>query len=116
MTGALLLLAAMIVGCHGQSNRLPLSGTVTDRDGEPLEGSISFLPDGGTEGPAANASVLNGEYQFDRTNGPIPGQYRVIVSPLADKPNVAGPIKSLDPTMFVAEVTRSELTRDFELR
>ncbi|HVW02530.1 MAG TPA: carboxypeptidase-like regulatory domain-containing protein [Planctomycetaceae bacterium] len=115
-TYALILCVLLCIGCEGQSNRLPLTGTVTDRDGEPLEGSISFLPDGGTEGPAANASVLNGEYRFDRTNGPVAGMYRVIVSPLVDKAEWDDQPKTIEVATFQAEVTRDQLTRDFELR
>jgi hypothetical protein len=113
---ALVLGVLLCIGCEGQSNRLPLGGTVTDRDGEPLEGSISFLPDAGTEGPAANASVLNGEYRFDRANGPVAGKYRVIVSPLVDKADVDDQASTIEVATFQAEVTRDQLTRDFELR
>ena len=114
-TGVCLLLALLIVGCQGQSDRLPVSGTIHDRDGEPLEGSISFLPDGGTEGPAANGSVLNGEYRFDRTNGPVPGKYRVIVTPLVDKPGMGDPVQTVEPATCEAQVARGSMTVNFDL-
>jgi hypothetical protein len=40
---------------------------------------ISFLPEAGTEGPAATASLIDGDYSFDTTNGPVAGRYRVLV-------------------------------------
>jgi hypothetical protein len=40
---------------------------------------ISFLPEAGTTGPAATASLTDGFFKFDATNGPVAGKYRVLV-------------------------------------
>jgi hypothetical protein len=47
-----------------------------------LNASISFLPSDGKKRPAATASVKDGVYRFDRTNGPTAGPTRVIVTRL----------------------------------
>jgi hypothetical protein len=77
-----LLLALLIGGCSGSSGegRLPVYGTVSDSSGEKISGSISFVPDQGTPGSGATASLIQGEYRFDKTNGPTAGRYRVIVT------------------------------------
>jgi hypothetical protein len=40
---------------------------------------ISFIPEGETRGPAASASLIDGNYRFDNRNGPVAGKYRVLV-------------------------------------
>ena len=59
--------------------RIAVSGTVTSGSGEPITGTISFLPKHGTEGPAATASLIDGVFAFHRDNGPVAGEYRVLV-------------------------------------
>jgi hypothetical protein len=59
--------------------RIAVFGTVTSEAGEPVSGMISFLPQTGTEGPAATASLIDGTYQFTTKNGPVAGRYRVLV-------------------------------------
>ena len=71
-----------LVGC-GKSNpaeRLPLYGSISATSGENINGSITFLPDGGRTGPAATTSIVGGKYQFDRDNGPTAGANRVVVN------------------------------------
>jgi hypothetical protein len=77
-----LLLAMTLVGCSRSNGegRLPLYGTVTDSSGEKVSGSISFVPDQGRPGPSAIASLKDGEYRFDTTNGPTAGPHRVNVT------------------------------------
>ena len=60
-------------------------GTVTDPGGEKISGSISFVPHQGRPGPGAIASLIEGEYRFDKTNGPTVGLHRVIVTRTASK-------------------------------
>lgn len=81
------LVLVVLVGCSrsGGVPRLPVYGTVTHADGEKIDGSISFLPDQGRPGPGAVTSIVKGEYRFDKTNGPIAGPHRVIVTRLAGK-------------------------------
>jgi hypothetical protein len=82
-----LVLAAALIGCSRPSGveRLPVYGTVSEARGEKVSGSISFVPDQGRPGPGAIASLIQGEYRFDKTNGPTAGLHRVIVTKTATK-------------------------------
>jgi len=82
-----LLLTAIVMGCGRPSGveRLPVFGTVTDAGGDKVSGSISFVPDQGRPGPSAIASIKDGEYRFDKSNGPTAGPHRVIVTRKATK-------------------------------
>lgn len=73
-------LTLLLVGC-GKGNgvdRLPVHGTVTLASGEKLSGSITFRPSDGL-GPAANTKLEEGNYTFDRSNGPSAGPQIVTV-------------------------------------
>lgn len=63
-------------GCgNSESERVPVSGTIT-LDGKPLaSGAISFLPVG--RGTSAGTTIFNGEFSITRASGPSPGRYRV---------------------------------------
>jgi hypothetical protein len=77
-----LTLAALVVGC-GESEvlvRLPIRGTITRVNGEKISGAITFIPADAHKGPAATATVKNGNYAFDSTNGPTAGPHRVFVN------------------------------------
>lgn len=50
-------------------------GTIAGAEGR--SGLISFIPE--NEGPATRVKVTNGEYVFDESNGPQPGQHRVVL-------------------------------------
>ncbi|MCH9793057.1 MAG: hypothetical protein K0U82_19800 [Planctomycetes bacterium] len=64
--------------------RLPVTGTVVrENSTSVVNGTISFLPKG--KGPAATTQIRDGAYQFNREDGPIQGEYRVLVSSQADK-------------------------------
>ena len=84
--GTLLAVGALIAGCgKGGPTRLPVHGAVSHADGEKVNGSITFLPSEGRAGPAATTSLIEGEYRFDRENGPTAGPHRVIVSKIVPK-------------------------------
>jgi hypothetical protein len=74
-------LVASTFGCQRPDGiaRIAVTGTVTSDSGEPITGTISFLPKNGTEGPAATASLIDGVFAFHRENGPVAGEYRVLV-------------------------------------
>jgi hypothetical protein len=73
------LLATLQGGCQRSSvDRLPIHGTVQTASGQKFDASISFQPMDGKR-PVANGSVKNGEYWFDRNNGPTAGPTRVFV-------------------------------------
>jgi hypothetical protein len=86
MAGTVILVAALMAGC-GQAvpARAPVHGTVSRFNGEKLNGSISFLPAEGKAGPAATTRLADGEYQFDRKNGPAPGPHVVIIKKIFSK-------------------------------
>lgn len=47
-------------------------------DGTPIaEGTINFLPAGGTKGPTAGASITDGRYSIAAAKGPCLGRHRV---------------------------------------
>jgi hypothetical protein len=78
---AVLVAISLFAGCrhHSGLDRLPVHGEVTAAGGEKINGMISFQPAAGRKGPAANASIKDGKYHFDRSNGPIAGPTKVIV-------------------------------------
>jgi hypothetical protein len=78
-----LLLAASLAGCGGVKDPLPreaVSGTVT-LDGQPLaHGVLQLLPAGQKEGTACGASIEKGKFEIERAQGPVPGEYVVIIN------------------------------------
>jgi hypothetical protein len=75
-------LCAAIVhwGRSGASaDRRPLHGRVQVDGVSVAHGSISFLPAAGNSGPAANASIVDGEYHFTKESGPRGGPHRVLI-------------------------------------
>ena len=75
-----LLLA--IAGCGGSSGppRLPVQGLVKV-DGQSVEkGQIRFAPAAGTKAPLAATEITDGQYRFNRQDGPLAGEYIVTIS------------------------------------
>lgn len=65
--------------------RIPFSGTAT-LNGESLDaGSISVIPAEGHDGPAANGSIEDGEFSFDRETGPTAGSHTVKIQFIPEK-------------------------------
>ena len=109
---ALVALGTLVVGCgEDHSARLPIWGTVSCATREKLNGSITFLPAKGKPGPAATTSLVDGEYHFDRNNGPTAGPHRVIVNKFVPKDAM---LKSLafktSPASREAPVARGDKT------
>ncbi|APZ92221.1 hypothetical protein [Fuerstiella marisgermanici] len=75
-----LILSAAVVGCGSNSKgprRVAANGIVS-LDGQPLEnGTIRFIPTGGTEGPKVSVAIINGFFQFPQEVGPVVGHHRV---------------------------------------
>ncbi|MCC7418867.1 MAG: hypothetical protein IT428_01170 [Planctomycetaceae bacterium] len=88
MTRALLLfspaiLVAVLLGCGGSNPGPPravVSGKVTLDDQPIEEGSIAFIPMGGTQGPTSGAEIKNGEYKTPPDLGPVYGLHRVEIT------------------------------------
>jgi hypothetical protein len=91
---------------------------------------ISFLPESGNTGPAATASLIDGGYRFDSKNGPVAGQYRVlVVRQVADRKHKGGASSDAEARApaagsengaaaaeewsFTADVSSDELEFDF---
>jgi hypothetical protein len=68
----------LISGC-GDSGipRQAVHGRIAGAEGR--SGLVSFVPRENTQGPAARASLIDGEYEFSRADGPVPGDYTVII-------------------------------------
>jgi hypothetical protein len=127
----LLACAGLLVadgGCQPADGpaRIAVFGTVTSESGDPVSGMISFLPDAGTEGPAATASLIDGVYEFDTQNGPVAGQYRVLVVMQFSDQNFKGAAeleaKGATPAgahdaewSFTAEVSPDDVEFDFQV-
>lgn len=78
----LLLPCVALTGCS--SSRVPVEGAFS-LDNKPVtEGTITFAPDQGAEGAASllmvRTEIKDGKYAFNRSNGPLPGKYRVYAS------------------------------------
>jgi hypothetical protein len=78
---SLILLVGVVclAGCGGEEGppRAAARGQVT-LDGQPLaEGVIRFIPAQDTTGPAAMATIRNGQYELDDETGPVLGSHRV---------------------------------------
>lgn len=72
----LLVAAASLSGCGQTSGqRRAVFGTISGAEGR--SGLISFIPE--DDGPATRVKVTDGEYVFDESNGPLAGQYQVVV-------------------------------------
>lgn len=74
-------------GC-GQNDvgRQPISGSILF-DGTPMnEGTVRFIPDGQTKGPAAYGIIQDGFYEISHQEGVVPGTYRVEIEKKIELP------------------------------
>jgi hypothetical protein len=82
LLGIAVLAACGLAGCGGASDQLPrepISGTVTF-DGRPLKsGSIRFTPVQTKEGIATGGMITDGRFDVARDDGPVPGNYQVMI-------------------------------------
>lgn len=77
------LLGVVLLGCGGVDPGPPravVSGKVTLDDQPIEEGSITFIPMGGTQGPTSGAKIENGEYKTPPDLGPVAGLHRVEIT------------------------------------
>ena len=77
LVSGMLGLLALLTGCGSDVPRQPVRGTVSGVGSRP--GTVSFLPVEGQHTPAARTALRNGRFEFDTTDGPLPGAYRVRV-------------------------------------
>jgi hypothetical protein len=74
--------AFVLTGCadRGAGGREEVAGTVSLR-GRPMDrGYIMFVPVSPDTPTRASARVVNGEYKMARTQGLVPGRYKVSIS------------------------------------
>ena len=133
-----LIVGLSLVGCGGAETgpaRIAVSGSITGPAA--VNGTISFLPTEGTKGPSATASIVNGKYRFDSTNGPVAGNYSVVIVPRRDVPKppagaasrAEGPVKSTPvkstpgqapteaaPKPLAATVSATNKQHDFDVK
>lgn len=75
-------ITSLLIGCGGSEQRHAMQGQVT-KHGQPVqEGVILFLPT--SSGPSAAGVISDGFYEFDTTNGPYAGSFRVLIGVEAD--------------------------------
>jgi len=93
--GLLALISLVAVGCNDGGTddlpREPISGTVS-YDGKPLaNGTIQFQPASQAEGMAAGGMVINGRFDVPRSEGPVPGKYKVQIDSIDETISVPAP-------------------------
>ncbi len=80
------LIAVSVVGCSGSDGlpRKAIRGEIVGAEGR--NGTLTLIPAEGAKGPAATTAIEDGEYEFTKRTGPIPGNYVAIVR-LGNVPN-----------------------------
>lgn len=75
----LVLLSLYLASCSSDSGpqRIAVRGAVRLGNVPLANGQIRFIPTEDTTGPAAAASVVDGEYEFTSVDGPVVGTHRV---------------------------------------
>ena len=123
--GVLCLVA--ISGCQQADEwpRAAVKGNVT-LDGTPLSsGEITFFPAGNTAGPAAGATITNGQFSLKVHEGPVVGRNRIeirsvqktgrmVESPVAVESDGPATVDGMMVEEF-AEVVPRQYNRDSEL-
>lgn len=107
-------------GCSKPSGprRVAVRGTVLLAGQPPPPASISFQPESGHSGPAANCGIDDGRYQFTTADGPTAGPYRVVI--LLSPAKALGAAAEAPRTKqtrweFSVTVPESGFTKDFQL-
>ena len=99
-------------GCSSSADDLPREAVwgKVSIDGEPLaRGAIRFSTSSGGGGTVMEVGELirDGEYQITRSNGPVPGTYRVTITEEVEAPSAAseapGPRVKLKPSKIPAK-------------
>ncbi len=120
-TLAVLMCVAM-AGCTAQAEldplpRVTVSGKVTI-DGQPMPaGTIQFNPTASTESVTAVGEIVDGKYTIDRTQGPVPGHFRIQISgqphvTIGPNEEPGGTSRRVKETIPARYNVKSELERD----
>jgi hypothetical protein len=98
-TFGILPCAVLLAGCSGGDGlpRKSVSGAVT-LGGQPLAtGSIQYIPDDLEKGTPASGEIAGGKFTIPPERGPVPGQYRVVISGGASTPVAADAAPGASP-------------------
>lgn len=113
-------IAAHCLGCGGSnSDRLPVTGSVSI-DGQPVsQGSISFERLDGTPGPSAGAPIADGRFRIESERGLLPGNHVVSIRALRNtgrtvKDAQRGPIPEIVAVTFRERQLEAAVTADGE--
>lgn len=68
-----------IAGCQKGPRRAAVSGMVLVDKVPLMEGSISFQPTEGNEGPETGATIVDGKYTVSRADGAVIGKNKVVI-------------------------------------
>ena len=122
--GLMIGMCLVELGCSGNTGpaRIRVSGIV-ERQAEPLvDGTITFLPTKGHNGPAANGAIRDGKFDIPSDEGPTAGAHQVLVNltPGKTSPEFAagaarGKASSRTRWEFQVEVDPEDPTFDFNL-
>lgn len=118
----LLLLAAAVVGCGGQSGppRYEISGTVT-YSGQPTPaGQVTFAPDSSRQnrGPGGYGKIINGKYTTVLNRGAVGGPHRVTITGYNAEPGTVSDseLKQLHPVFeTTVDLPRESCVQNFDV-
>lgn len=119
---AVSLVLWLLGGCGGPGGppRGAVEGKVTLDGGVIQSGSITFVPTGGTQGPASGAAITEGHYRLAAADGAVVGSNRVEIyaphktgkkvrAPMGNPGEMTDEIVEMIPPRYN---TRSTLERD----
>ena len=118
-------------GCQGGPRRAGVSGEVLV-DKEPLaEGTISFFPTDGNEGPEVGAAIKDGRYSIPMAQGVVIGKNKVVIrgfrksgrqipslhekGKMIDEMTRAVPAEFNDNSTLVRDIHEGQNTENFDL-
>jgi hypothetical protein len=125
-----LLVVCAATGCGDDGpRRVAVEGKVM-REGSPLaNGTVSFVPAKGTDGPAANADIVEGTYRFSSKDGPAKGRHEVVITPIGqskesimNNPKAAAKVAKAErgssgPWRFTVDIPdQASFKHDFDLQ
>ena len=105
------VIGILIPGCEDSGiPRQAVYGRIAGAEGR--SGLVSFVPRENTQGPSARASLVDGEYEFSRTDGPVPGDYTVIIQ-LEVSPDMTSGI-AVFKGIEIPENSRAKIPTEYE--
>tara|TARA_R110002095_G_scaffold191702_4_gene169371 strand:- start:306 stop:761 length:456 start_codon:yes stop_codon:yes gene_type:complete len=107
--GVILFTAAGCGSGTEKVGRLSVTGTVKrEKSNQAVEGSISFIPK--NKGPSATTQIIAGEYAFTNENGPVSGEYEVLVSAQKEQDPTKQTAGSDDTSVVLQKMNSGEWT------